>query len=110
MADHPVTVGSYCSVFSSSEVLERLREGASREEIAAGCLHSIAQRILEMGGFEDPVFVCGGVAEYFPGVLRALEALSGHTIRAVPDPIFTGALGVAMKVLRPAGIALRPGP
>lgn len=110
MADHPVTVGSYCSVFSSSEVLERLREGASREEIAAGCLHSIAQRILEMGGFEDPVFVCGGVAEYFPGVLRALEALSGHTIRAVPDPIFTGALGVAMKVLRPAGTALRPGP
>jgi activator of 2-hydroxyglutaryl-CoA dehydratase len=106
IAERPVTVGSYCSVFSSSEVLERLREGASREEIAAGCLHSIAHRILEMGAFEDPVFVCGGVAEYFPGVLRALESLSGHAIRAVPDPIFTGALGVTMKVLHPVGPAL----
>jgi predicted CoA-substrate-specific enzyme activase len=98
--DRPARVSSYCSVFSASEVLERLREGATREEIALGCMHSIAERIVEIGGFEDPVVVCGGVVEYFPGVLDALEAQSGMKIRAVPDPIFTAALGAALKTLQ----------
>jgi predicted CoA-substrate-specific enzyme activase len=91
-------VSSYCSVFSSSEVLERLREGATREQVALGCMRSIAQRVLELGGFDDPVVISGGVAEYFPGVLRALEALSGMQVTTVPEPILTGALGAALAV------------
>ena len=100
--ERPARVSSYCSVFSASEVLERLREGATREEIALGCMHSIAERIIEIGGFEDPVVVCGGVVEYFPGVLEALEAQAGMKVRAVPDPIFTAALGAALQVFQPA--------
>jgi predicted CoA-substrate-specific enzyme activase len=92
-------VSSYCSVFSASEVLERLREGASREQVALGCIRSIAQRVLELGGFEGPVVISGGVAEYFPGVLRALETLSGLRVTTVSEPIFTGALGAALAVL-----------
>lgn len=99
--DRPARVSSYCSVFSASEVLERLREGATREEIALGCMHSIAERIIEIGGFEDPVVICGGVVEYFPGVLAALEAQSGLKVHAVPDPIFTAALGAALRVFQP---------
>jgi len=94
-------VSSYCSVFSASEVLERLREGATREEIALGCMHSIAERIVEIGGFEGPIAICGGVVEYFPGVLTALEAQSGLSVRAVPDAIFTGAFGASLKVFDP---------
>jgi predicted CoA-substrate-specific enzyme activase len=97
-ADKPAPVSSYCSVFSNTEVLERLREGATREQIALGSMHSIAERIMEIGGFEDPVVACGGVVEYFPGVLRALETLSGVKVTAVADPIFTGALGAALRV------------
>jgi len=93
-------VSSYCSVFSTSDVLERLREGATREEIALGCIRSIAERVVEIGGLEPPVFVCGGVAEYFPGVLQAIERLSGTEVRAVAEPIFTAALGVALKATR----------
>ncbi len=89
-------VSSYCSVFSASEVLERLREGATREEVALGCVRSVAQRVLELGAFEDPVVVSGGVAEYFPGVLRALESFSGLRVTTVPEPICTGALGAAL--------------
>jgi predicted CoA-substrate-specific enzyme activase len=101
-ADKPARVSSYCSVFSNTEVLERLREGAAREEIALGAMHSIAERIMEIGGFEDPVVACGGVVEYFPGVLRALEALSGTTVTAVAEPILTGALGAALRVFHQA--------
>jgi predicted CoA-substrate-specific enzyme activase len=92
------SVSSYCSVFSASEVLERLREGATREQVALGCIRSIAQRVLELGGFEDPVVISGGVAEYFPGVLRELEALSGLRVTTVAEPIFTGAFGAALTV------------
>jgi len=93
----PAAVSSYCSVFSSTELLERLREGASREEVALGCLHSIAERIVEIGGFEAPLVVCGGVAEYFPGVLTALEAQAGVEVKLAPEPMFTAALGAALR-------------
>jgi activator of 2-hydroxyglutaryl-CoA dehydratase len=35
-------------------------------------------------------------------VLTALEAQSGMKVRAVPDPIFTAALGAALRVFQPA--------
>ncbi|MCX5768076.1 MAG: acyl-CoA dehydratase activase [Gemmatimonadetes bacterium] len=100
--DRPARVSSYCSVYSASEVLERLREGATREEIALGCMHSIAERIVEIGGFDAPVVVCGGVVEYFPGVLTALEAKTGLSVQAVPDAIFTAALGASLSVFQQA--------
>lgn len=99
-AEHPVPVGSYCSVFAGSEVLERLREGATREEVALGCMHSIAERIYEIGGFEEPLRVTGGVAEYFPGVLSALADITGMAVEAIPEPVFAGALGAALSALR----------
>ncbi len=99
-ADQPARVSSYCSVFSATEVLERLREGATREEVALGCMHSIAERMIEIGGFVEPIIVCGGVAEYFPGVIRAFEALSGKHVRIAREPLFTGALGAAINVFR----------
>jgi len=104
-AARSVTVSSYCSVFSSTEVLERLREGATREEVALGCIQSIAERIAEIGGFRDPLYVCGGVIEFFPGLLTALESRAGVTVHVVPDPIYTAALGAAMMTFRPEQLA-----
>ncbi len=98
--DKPASVGSYCSVFAGSELLERLRDGASREEVALGCMHSVAERIAEIGGFIEPVRVTGGVAEFFPGVLKALSDLTGMTVEAVPEPIAAGALGAALKAFQ----------
>ncbi|MDH5234750.1 MAG: acyl-CoA dehydratase activase [Gemmatimonadota bacterium] len=103
--ERPARVSSYCSVFSTTEVLERLREGARREEIALGAMYSIAERIVEMGPLDAPLHVCGGVAEFFPGVLTALSTLTGQPVRAVPEPILTGALGAALKVLEAVGVA-----
>jgi activator of 2-hydroxyglutaryl-CoA dehydratase len=103
--DRPAAVGSYCSVFAGSEILERLREGSSREEVALGCIHSIAERVHEIGGFAPPLKVTGGVPEYFPGVLRALAQISGMEVSAIPEPIMTGALGAALKARQGAAQA-----
>lgn len=103
-AEGSASVSSYCSVFSATEVLARLREGATREDIARGCMHSIAERIAEIGGFQAPVAVCGGVAEYYPSVVRGLEALTGLAVQVVPEPLFTGALGAALRGCGPRAV------
>ena len=38
--------------------------------------------------------------DYFPGVLQALQSLAGVPVRAVPDPIYTAAVGAALMSLR----------
>lgn len=52
-----------------------------------------------MGGFRDPLVACGGVVEYFPSVVEAFQTLAGMPVHTVPEPIYTGALGAALKVL-----------
>ena len=96
MAETPADVGSYCSMFSGQDILEKLRDGATREEVALGCIHSIADRVLEIGRFRGPIRVTGGVAEYFPGVLQALSDKIGQPVEAVPELILAGALGAAL--------------
>jgi predicted CoA-substrate-specific enzyme activase len=104
--DETCHVGSYCSMFSGQDILEKLREGVSRETVALGCIESIADRVIEIGGFTDPVFVTGGVAEYFPGVLTAIGEKTGNHIEAVPKPILAGAMGAALWVFKEQSIPL----
>jgi predicted CoA-substrate-specific enzyme activase len=98
-AERAAPVGSYCSVFAEVEVIELLRSGATAGEIALGCMHSIADRILEMDRLTSPVVVTGGVCEYFPGVVKALAERSGLSVEVVPEPIMAGALGAALYAL-----------
>jgi activator of 2-hydroxyglutaryl-CoA dehydratase len=107
--DEQVPVGSYCSVFAGNDVLDRLREGASRESIARGCMNSIAERVAEIGGFKAPLRITGGVPEYFPGVIKAFVGLTRLEAESIPEPIQAGALGAALMAARaaraPAGAA-----
>ncbi len=97
-AEEAADIGSYCSTFSGQDILERLRDGTPREEVALGCIQSIAERVVEIGRFEGTVRVTGGVAEYFPGVLIAIAQRLNVQIAAVPQPILAGALGAALWV------------
>ncbi len=104
--NEPCDVGSYCSMFSGQDILEKLREGVSRESVALGCINSIADRVVEIGRFDGPIFVTGGVAEYFPGVLSAIATKTGNHVEAIPQPILTGALGAALWVFQEKSIPL----
>ncbi len=98
-AGTPAQVGSYCSVFAEVEVIEFLRNGATAGEIALGCMYSIADRILEMDHLTDPVYITGGVCEYFPGVVKALAERSSLSVEILPEPILAGAFGAALYAL-----------
>ena len=104
--DEACDVGSYCSMFSGQDILEKLREGASRESVALGCINSIADRVIEIGRFDEPVFITGGVAEYFPGVLTAIANKTGHPVKTIPQPILVGAMGAALWVFQEQGTPL----
>jgi predicted CoA-substrate-specific enzyme activase len=105
--EEPAAIGSYCSVFAGSDILDRLREGYSREAIALGCLHSVAERVIEIGGFREPLKVTGGVAEFFPGVIKAICQLTGMKAEVVPEPIQAGALGAAIKAQQAVDLGLK---
>jgi predicted CoA-substrate-specific enzyme activase len=97
--DRAAPIGSFCSIIAGSELLERLREGCSREEVARGCIRSIAERITEIEGLREPLRITGGVPEYYPGVLDELAELTQLRMEPVPEPIMAGALGAAIVAL-----------
>lgn len=100
VAEKPAMIGSYCSIFSTTDLLTRLREGSTREEVALGCLDSIADRVVEIGGFHEPARVSGGIAEYFPGILTTLSKKARINVESLSQPILVGAVGAGLWVFR----------
>lgn len=98
-ADGEVPLGSYCTVFTATEVLEKIKAGHGVDRIVRGLFHSVVKRIMEMDTLTDTVVLTGGVIEHNPFLV---ELIKGHTERPVktpPHPQITGALGAALYAL-----------
>ncbi len=95
-ADEAVEIGSFCTVFAGTEIIEHLRAGSSIPGIVRGVMRAVALRVFEMGRWSGEIVLTGGVAEYFPIVGRELENLSGCTVIVPPRPQIVGALGAAL--------------
>jgi predicted CoA-substrate-specific enzyme activase len=95
----PVEIGSFCTVFAASEIIEQLRKGCSKEGIARGVIRAVALRVFEMERFSTEVVLTGGVAQHFPLIAEELEQLSGFTVTIPPQPQMAGALGAALYAL-----------
>ncbi len=95
-AEKRFKIGSYCTVFASSEILAHIRAGASAEELVRGVFESVVDRVMEMIHFEGRVLLCGGVVEYYPFIADLFkERISGEVI-VPPHPQLTGAYGAAL--------------
>lgn len=93
-------INSYCTVFTSTEVIERIKEGQSREDICMGLYRSIAARVMEMMSARDgAVGVTGGVAAHSRALIRALEEVLETDILLPPMPQHAGAYGAALIAL-----------
>ncbi|WP_241520204.1 acyl-CoA dehydratase activase-related protein [Bifidobacterium catulorum] len=95
-SDHPVDLGSRCTVFMNSSVKQAQKEGASIENIAAGLCYSVVRNALykviklrDAGELGDTVVVQGGTF-LNDAVLRAFELL---TEREVTRPNIAGLMG-----------------
>lgn len=99
-ADGEVTLGSYCTVFSGTEVLEKIKSGAALDHIVKGLFHSVVKRILEMDTLTDKVVMTGGVIEHNPFLIDLLKTHIPNEIVTPPHPQIMGALGAALYALQ----------
>jgi (R)-2-hydroxyacyl-CoA dehydratese activating ATPase len=104
-ADGEVTLGSYCTVFSGTEVLEKIKSGAPVDRIVRGLFHSVVKRVLEMDTLTDKIVMTGGVVEYNPFLLDLLRTHIPNEIVTPPHPQIMGALGAALYALHDAAQA-----
>lgn len=91
-----VKLGSFCTVFSATEVLENIRRGRRVEDIVKGLFFSVISRIREMDAFTDKVVMTGGVVAHNPYLVAMTQELIGRPILVPELPQFTGALGAAL--------------
>ncbi|MBC8246800.1 MAG: ATPase [Deltaproteobacteria bacterium] len=95
-ATEQVELGSYCTVFSATEVLEKIRQGKKVPDIVKGLYLSVIKRLLEMDALGDTVVMSGGVVAYNPYLVKMVEERIGREV-LVPDyPQYSGAFGAAL--------------
>jgi predicted CoA-substrate-specific enzyme activase len=93
---HLVELGSYCTVFSATEVLGRIREGKKLPDIVKGLFLSMIKRVMEMDSLTEKVVMTGGVVAHNPLMVEMLEDMIGREVLVPEYPQFTGAIGAAL--------------
>jgi predicted CoA-substrate-specific enzyme activase len=101
-ATEMIKIGSYCTVFSATEVLENIRHGKPVADIIKGIFYSMIQRVLEMDSLTEKVVLSGGVVAYNPYLVEMAAELIGRPVRFPELPQFTGAHGAALYALEAA--------
>jgi (R)-2-hydroxyacyl-CoA dehydratese activating ATPase len=95
-ATHIVHMGSFCTVFTKTEILAHLRAGEKVPEIVAGLVESVVKRIVEMDPLSGEVVVSGGVVAHNPILAEMLAKHIGHPVHIMPDAQLAGAFGAAL--------------
>jgi predicted CoA-substrate-specific enzyme activase len=99
-SDDPVSLGSFCTVFTKTEILGLIRQGKRIEDIAHGVYDSVVKRILEMDPLDERVVMTGGVVEHNPMVVRLLAQRLKHDVCVLDHAQLAGAFGAALIASR----------
>jgi (R)-2-hydroxyacyl-CoA dehydratese activating ATPase len=91
-----VHMGSYCTVFTKTEILAHLRAGEKVPDIVAGLIESVVKRIIEMDPLSGEVVVSGGVVDHNPVLAEMLSRHVGHPVQVLPHAQLAGAIGAAL--------------
>ena len=101
-ADHPVDLGSRCTVFMNSRVKQAQKEGATVADISAGLSYSVVKNALfkviklrDTSTMGDKIIVQGGTFMN-NSVLRAFELICGRDVVRPDKAGLMGAYGSAL--------------
>jgi len=94
-----LTLGSFCTVFAATEVLEKIRLGEKVEDIVQGAFRSVVKRIVEMDAVPGALVMTGGVVAHNPVLVKLAEQAFGRPVLVPPEPQYAGALGAALFAL-----------
>lgn len=94
-----VKLGSFCTVFSGTEVLENIRNGKKVPDIVKGLFFSVIKRVMEMDSFTENVVMTGGVVAHNRYLVKMTEELIEREILVPEYPQLTGAIGAALYAM-----------
>ena len=101
-AEHPIDLGTRCTVFMNSKVKQAQKEGASVPDISAGLSYSVIKNALykvmkvsDAAQLGKHIVVQGGTF-YNDGVLRAFEKIAGAEVIRPDIAGIMGAFGAAL--------------
>ena len=95
-SENMVKLGSFCTVFSATEVLENIRQGVKLPDIVKGVFFSMVKRVLEMDSLTEKVVMTGGVVAHNPYLVKMAQDIIGRSILVPEFPQLTGAIGAAL--------------
>jgi predicted CoA-substrate-specific enzyme activase len=98
-----IQIGSYCTVFTATEILTKIREGVEVKDLVKGIFGSVIKRALEMDPLEGDIVMSGGVVAYNPFLVKMFEKKLDRKIFVPPLPQITGAFGAALFALETKG-------
>jgi predicted CoA-substrate-specific enzyme activase len=91
-----VALNSYCTVFASTEVLTRIKDGERVEDMVKSAYASIARRVVEMDALVGTVVLTGGVVAYNDIMIDMMEKHVQGSVLSPPESQLCGALGAAL--------------
>lgn len=94
-----VELGSYCTVFSATEVLEKIRQGKKVPDIIKGLFLSVVKRVLEMDLLPGNIVMTGGVVAHNPFLVEMTGEFLGRKLLVPEHPQLTGAVGAALYAI-----------
>jgi predicted CoA-substrate-specific enzyme activase len=92
-------LGSFCTVFTGTEVLKMVQDNEKVENIARGLYASVVLRVSEMGHLEGHVVLTGGVIAHNPILKDIFEEELKIICLVPPEAEFIGALGATRVAL-----------
>ncbi len=93
------SISSYCTVFAATEILSRIREGDSVEDMVRGAFHSVVKRVIEIDVLDNEIILTGGVVAHNPTIVEIFEQEIGKPVSVPPSPQLFVALGAALYAL-----------
>ena len=94
----PLAISSMCTVFAESEVISHIGSGERREDIAAGVVDSVVNRVAGLcsrHNIQGKVVLTGGLCDC-QYLIDRLSKKIGRPIHSEPMARFAGALGAAL--------------
>ncbi|MCP1102066.1 putative CoA-substrate-specific enzyme activase [Aequitasia blattaphilus] len=93
-----VSISSLCTVFAETEIISHIGEGKKREDLAAGIIDSVAEKVAQLCrrmGLPETNILTGGLSDnkYFAGILSKKLR---KEVKGTKEGRFAGALGAAL--------------
>lgn len=102
-AEKNIQIGSYCTVFTATEILTKIRQNVDVKDIVKGIFESVIKRAFEMDPLDGNIVMTGGVVAHNPFLVKMFEEKVGKKIFVPPLPQLTGAIGAALYAIEAKG-------